>query len=114
MGYYDKADAAFKWLAARNHPDAPRTWAGVNPTGNLIQHISGVIAAKCAKDYGSDCILVIRVVPPSTEAERLEARLGEIVVPPRMPFMGIFLTGHFGVTSSSSGGFRCWRLAGKA
>ena len=85
-------------------------WTSENPTGNLILHINSVLADKCLKAYGPRCILVVSVIPLVTEAERLELRLGEIVVPPRVPFTGIYLT----TTSGSSGGFRCWQLSAGA
>jgi hypothetical protein len=107
MSYYDEADAAFKWLNARGKPDAPSSVSCINGTDKLIANIVTVIGEKCLKSYGPDCILVISVIPPVTEAERLEARLGEITFPSRMPFKGIYLTGHFGVSSRSAGGFRC-------
>jgi hypothetical protein len=110
MAYYDKADAAFKWLNARGRTDAPGSWSGTNPTGSLINNINAVLADKCATAYGPDCVLVVNVAPGVTEAERLEARLVEIAVPERRPFVGIYLTGHFGMTTRSTGGFRCWRL----
>ncbi len=59
MGYYDAADAGFKWLGARGHPGAPPSWSGTNPTGNLLKHIGAVLADKCAKAYGPNCVLVI-------------------------------------------------------
>jgi len=110
MAYYNEADAAFKWKHARGLPDAPSTMGGVNLTDKLITNISSVLAEKCLKSYGPNCILVLNVIPAVTEAERLEARLSEIAMPSRQPFEGIYLTGHFGSSSHSSGGFRCWRL----
>ena len=110
MSYYDDADATFKWLNARGRPDAPASWSGTNMTDNLVENINRVLADKCKKAYGPNCVLVVNVAPAVTEAERLEGRLGEIVSPSQTTFSAIYLTGHFGMSTRSVGGFRCWRI----
>lgn len=110
MGYYDGADAKFKWLRARSRPDAPTSWSGTNPTDNLVENINRVLADKCSKAYGTNCVLVVHVAPGVTEAERLEGKLGDIVMSQQTPFSAVYLTGHFGMSTRSAGGFRCWRI----
>jgi len=38
--YYDSAHAAFLWKGARNAPDAPPGWSGVNPDRSLAAAIA--------------------------------------------------------------------------
>ncbi len=109
--YYDGNDAAMKWQAARKKDDAAHSWSGVNFDAALTTDISKRIAEKCSKNYGANCALVVNVYPSLTTIQDMEQMILNIGVPKQSPFVGIYLTGHFPSSSSSVGGFGCWRLA---
>ncbi len=109
--YYDKRHAKSLWQNARREPNAPKGWGGIDFDKALKEEIEKAIADKCDKNYGPDCVvLVVDVTPVLTGADEMESQLGEIRVPSAHRFAGIYLTGDFPVTSTSPGGYRCWRL----
>jgi hypothetical protein len=108
--YHDRLDARWRWENARGKPDAPHSWSGVNATAALLKNLSLILADKCSKSYGSNCMLILYIDPPATEAEMFEERLGEISMPSRIPFKRVYLMGDFGQSSRSAGGRRFWKL----
>jgi len=108
--YYDQRDAEMQWKTARQKLDAPDRWSGANVDQRLTTDINTRIAEKSAKDYGRDCVLVVNIRPALTTVEEMERMLSEIKMLESNPFAGIYLAGVFPQTSSSGGGFKCWRL----
>jgi hypothetical protein len=109
--YYDQCDATIKWQNVRDLKNAPKRWSGVNSDDNLIKDINIRIKEKCQKSYGNNCILVIYVHPYITSFEELENKLSEIKIPERNPFLKIYLTGDFPVSTKSKGGYQCWEIS---
>jgi hypothetical protein len=109
--YYNNADALVMWQNARKLPNAPKRWSGVGFDEDLIANINTGLKEKCAKAYGSACWLIISLRPAMTTAEEVSDMMGGITIPERNPFDAIYLTGVFPVSTSSAGGYRCWRLA---
>jgi len=113
-GYYDDADAAFRWRGGRAKPDAPKAWQGVNFDEALIKNLNRKISDKCLLRYGQDCVLVVYLLPLIRGAEEIQSRLHQIEIPQGHPFMGIYLTGYFPPDVLHPGGpsgYRCWKLA---
>jgi hypothetical protein len=110
--YYDSDDAKITWQNVRNIPNAPTTWlGGVNADQALVMNINAAIKKKCKKDYDSKCILVVYIMTPGTTVEEMETLLPSIEVPPNHKFLAIYLTGNFGVSTESAGGYRVWKLS---
>lgn len=104
--YYDDEHAKFLWKGAKNLPDAPSGWSGVNPDKNLANAVQKRIHDKSAKRYGSNVVLLIKVPPGVTTAERLERLLINTQLPSTVPFIGIYVVGRFPISTDSTGGFR--------
>ena len=104
--YYDDDHAKFLWKGAKNAPDAPKGWSGVNPDKNLANAIHLRIGDKSTKRYGRNVVLLIEVPPGVTTAERLERLLTTLQLPQIVPFVGIFVVGRFPISTDSTGGFR--------
>lgn len=93
--YYDKADAKLIWEVAREKMDAPRSWSGMNFEDALVANITRVISTKAAKQYGSNCMLVIYVEPRLTESEEMCELAARVEVPDQHSFRGIYILGKF-------------------
>lgn len=104
--YYDDNHAKFLWKGAKNLPDAPESWSGVNPDKNLANAIQKRVNDKSAKRYGKNVALLIEVPPGVTTAERLEKLLKALQLPVIVPFVGIYVVGRFPISTDSTGGFR--------
>ena len=108
--YYDENDAELKWKIARRRPDTPKRWAGVNFDEDLLRNINGAIEEKCSKSYGAKCILLVYISPPLTTDNEVEDMLPRVDIPKQVPFAAIYLTGIFGRSKNSTGGYRVWPL----
>ena len=100
--YYDSNDAKVKWQIARNYPDAPKGWAGVNFNSTLVMNINKALQNKCSKDYGPNCLLGLYIFTNLTTYKKMEYLLPDIKVPPKHQFVGIYLIGYFGVNNDST------------
>ena len=100
--YYDPNHAKFLWKNARNLPDAAAGWNGVNFSQTFVVNINATLRDKCAKDYGSDCILLVYVSLNLTTFKDMEALLPKIEIPAKHGFEGIYLVGDFGVNNHST------------
>ena len=109
--YYDTNDAKFKWQIARNLPNAPTGWSGVNFDEALVANINAKIRHKCAKDYGPNCMLIVYISPNLTTFKEMEALLPRIEIPSKHRFAGIYLVGDFGVSSDSTVSYAIRTLA---
>jgi hypothetical protein len=109
--YYDKEDAKFKWLGARERPDAPSKWSGVDFDKSLVENINAALVAKCAKSYGPNCVLAVCVFPDLTHAWEMESRLEDIRIPATNPFDAIYLCGRFPAPIGTPAELRVWKLA---
>jgi hypothetical protein len=110
--YYDKEeDAKFRWLHARNHPEAPHKWSGVNFEKSLVENITSAIAAKCGKSYGANCLLAVCVLPSLTFADEMKSLLDSIAIPAANPFQGVYLCGQFPAPIPHPAQTKVWRLA---
>ncbi len=70
-------------------------WVQVcEPEIKLITSINRQLTEKCEKDYGSDCILVVRVVSAglTTESEFETEVIPQLRVPEKNRFLNIFIT----------------------
>lgn len=108
--YYDNEDALFRWKNARNHSDAPKSWAGVNFESTFIENINKALQKKCSKNYGGKCLLAIYISPCATTYNRMSELLQNIKVPQKHRFMGIYLIGRFGVSGDSNVTNAIWEL----
>jgi hypothetical protein len=109
--FYDTADAKFKWKALRNEPDAPRTWAGVEPDEALASQVATQIAKKAPVAYGSSCVLVVDVDPTVTNPIDLERLLPTVSLPVKHSFQGIYVGGVFWASSANTlPGYKCWAI----
>lgn len=108
--YYDNNDAKLKWMNARHISNAPKGWTGVDFDEALLTDINRAVIEKCGKSYGSDCVLLINISPALTTAEEVEEMLPQIEIPKRATFNSIYLSGTFGISRTSVGGYRVWRL----
>jgi len=77
--------------------DAPESveWHSVdNPEPRLIASINRGLTNKCQNDYGSECLLVIRVVCPAltSDFELETAVIPHVSVPNNNRFLGMFVT----------------------
>jgi hypothetical protein len=105
--YCDGDHAKFLWEYARGVPNPPVGWFGVgSPHKALIQAVVDRISAKCKKSYGGLTLLLIEIPPGHTTAENLTELLVESVFPEVIPFVGVYVTGRFPMTSTSMGGYR--------
>jgi hypothetical protein len=109
--YYDREDAKFKWLGARKRPDAPATWSGGEFDAKLVEHINSLLAAKCRKSYGPNCVLGVCVLPSLTRAWEMESRLKDVCVPAANPFDAIYLCSEFPAPIPHPAECRVWKLA---
>ncbi|MEE9160085.1 MAG: hypothetical protein V3U60_17080 [Gammaproteobacteria bacterium] len=109
--YYDSLDATLRWQNLRKVANAPTGWGGKDMDESLLDDISTRIRKKCRNRYGADCILVIYVHPAMTLKEEVDELLRRIEIPHDSPFAGIYLTGHFPHSTTSWGGYMCWKLA---
>jgi len=110
--YYDEADdAKFHWLNARERPDAPQKWSGVNFEKSLVENINSAIDTKCQKSYGPNCVLAVCVFPSLTFADELESLLEGVSVPATNPFDGIYLCGEFPAPIGTPAERKVWQLA---
>jgi len=100
--YYDTNDAKTKWQIARNLPNAPTGWSGVDFDQALVANINAKIHDKCAKDYGPNCMLIVYISPNLTTFKEMEALLPRIEIPSKHGFAGIYLVGNFGISSEST------------
>ena len=103
--YYDGEHAKFLWKGAKNAPDAPDGWSGVNPDKSLAAAIGTRIAEKARKRYGKNTVLLIEVPPGVTSVERLEELLAMQALR-ETDFVGVFVLGTFPMTTGSTGGYR--------
>ena len=108
--YYDKKDAQFWWQNLRKSPNAPTGWGGEQMDEALLEDVSQRITKKCRNSYGENCALVVYVHPAMTLKEEVEELLHTIKLPDQHPFIGIYLTGHFPMSTRSWGGYQCWKL----
>lgn len=104
--YYDGSHAAFLWKTARGAIDGPTGWAGENPDNLLAAAIGERIIEKSMNRYGENSVLLIEVPPGVTTAESLADLIVDQSLPPKTPFVGIFVVGNFPVTTYSMGGYR--------
>jgi len=109
--YYDANDAKTQWQIARNLPNAPTGWSGVNFDETLVANINAKICDKCAKDYGPNCILIVYISPKLTTFKEMEALLPRIEISSKHRFSGIYLVGDFGVSSDSTVSYAIRTLA---
>lgn len=109
--YYDNDDASAKWQIARNLPNAPSGWSGVNFDETLVANINAKIRDKCAKDYGPNCMPIVYISPNLTTFKEMEALLPRIEIPSKHRFAGIYLVGNFGVSSDSTASYAIRTLA---
>jgi hypothetical protein len=109
--YYDPNDARLFWENARNIPDAPRCWSGMNFDQALILNLNAYMQAKCDKAYGSDCLLVIHIMPPLTTFKDMEELIADVKPPAKHSFGGIYLMGDFGISATSLVTQALWKLA---
>ncbi len=109
--YFDDADAAFQWKAARGAPNAPRAWSGIDIENGIVENINAIIARKCqGTDYGPRCVLLVHVRPKLTTIADMRELLRDIKLPSRIPFDGVYVSGDFPDGSYSPGGYSCWRI----
>jgi hypothetical protein len=108
--YYDRRDAQFWWQNLRKHPDAPGGWGGKDMDEALLADVSRRINDKCQKNYGENCFLIVYIHPSMTLKEEVDDLLHALEVPEKNFFAGVFLTGHFPMSTRSWGGYQCWRL----
>lgn len=109
--YYDINDAKFRWQNARNLPEAPKSWAGVNFNSALIMNINRAIVRKCKeKAYGTNCLLAVNILPSLTTFNKMNDLMPQIKTPPKHRFGEIYLIGSFGVTGDSNVNHAIWRL----
>jgi hypothetical protein len=108
--YYDSNHAKFGWQNARDFPNAPKSWEGVNFNSELIENINAAIQAKCEKAYGPNCLLVINTYSGLTTYNKMDYLLPKIKIPPKHRFVGIYLVGFFGVTGDSNVDKAIWEL----
>ena len=109
--YYDSDHTKVVWQNARNLPNAPTCWSGMNFDQALVHNLNTYIRAKCAKVYGSDCSLVIHIRPPLTTFKDMEGLIADVEVPAKHSFTGIYLMGDFGISASSRVTQALWKLA---
>ncbi len=102
--YYDAAHAELLWKSAKNAPDAPANWAGVNPDRSLVLAIAERVAEKSKKRYPSNTVLLIEVPPGLTTFERLSVLLVDLEKI-KNNFVGIYVVGTFPMSTTSSGGY---------
>ena len=100
--YYDANHAKFLWKNARNLPDAPTGWSGVDFDDALVANINSKIRHKCAKDYGPNCMLIVYISANLTTFKQMETLLPRIEIPSKHGFAGIYLVGYFGVNNDST------------
>ncbi|MDM0002894.1 hypothetical protein QTI24_30190 [Variovorax sp. J22P240] len=108
--YYDKEDSKMQWQGARRHPEAPKRWSGINFDDRLLGSIEKRIAAKCAKNYGSDVILLVAVRPALTAIPDMEALLRRLDLPNNIPFTAVYVGGDFPTSSYAQGGYKAWQV----
>jgi len=108
--YYDNDDATFKWQNAKNLPDAPQGWSGVNFNRALVMNINKAIQKKCAKDYGPNCLLGLYIHTGLTTYKKMVSLIPSIKVPLKHKFVGIYLIGYFGVNNDSDTSKAIWEL----
>jgi hypothetical protein len=100
--YYNSNDATFQWQNARNLPDAPKSYSGVDFSSNLVTNINNRIQDKCCtKNYGRNCLLCVYIRAGLTTFKKFKDLLPKIKVPLKHRFVGIYLVGYFGVNNSS-------------
>ena len=105
--YCESAHAKFLWEYARGVPDPPVGWFGVgSPDKALMRAVLDRVSAKCKKNYGGLTLLLIEIPPGHTSAENLTELLAKSVFPEVIPYVGIYVTGRFPMTSTSTGGYR--------
>ena len=105
--YCDSDHAKFLWEYARGVPNPPVGWFGVgNPDKALIRAVLDRVSANCEKDYGGLTLLLIEIPPGHTSAENLTELLAKSAFPEVIPYVGIYVTGRFPMTSTSTGGYR--------
>lgn len=93
--YYDGAYAKLVWEGSRGKKDAPSSWGGVNFEDTLVANINKTISMKAAKQYGSNCVLVIYVDPRLTEHQEMRKLAARVEMPIRHSFRGIYILGYF-------------------
>ena len=108
--YYDSNDAEYKWKNARTRTDAPKRWSGVNFDETLVMNINKALQAKCSKHYGPNCLLAVSISPNLTTFNEMNELLPNIEIPPEHQFVGIYLIGHFGVSSDCNVNHAIWKL----
>jgi hypothetical protein len=106
--YYDSDHARLLWGHAREVPDTPNSWSGVDFDEALLRDIERQIHKKCKLSYGPNCVLLVTVRPPMTVWEEVEELLYLLKLPERIPFDGVFLAGTFPMSTRSTGGYRVW------
>jgi hypothetical protein len=74
--YYDQDDATLLWQNARNVPNAPTEWSGVNFDSALLRSIEMRVREKCRKAYGANCALLVAVQPGLTTAPEMKRTKG--------------------------------------
>src|SRR5689334_19786800 len=79
--FYDAHDARMKWQQLRQHPNAPRFWAGVEPDEALARDIAARVSKKSINDYGANCLLVVTVDPTVTSIADLDRVLPTVKIP---------------------------------
>jgi hypothetical protein len=110
--YYDEGDdAKFRWLNARERPDAPKKWSGRDFEAKLVENVNEAIKDKCAKSYGPNCLLAVCVLPSLTFASDMEPLLEKISIPANGPFDGVYLCGEFPAPIPNPAERRVWQLA---
>lgn len=110
--YYDSTDARMRWGHARNDPRAPNEWSGVNPDQLLMADVGEILKKKCLGTHENGTVLVVQVYPAITTISDVDHRVKSIPIPTIVPFSEIYLTGDFPTSSTSPGGYYCWKLRG--
>jgi hypothetical protein len=109
--YYDANDAKVQWQNARNLPNAPTHWRGVDFDQALAVNLNRHIQAKGEKAYGPACFLVVCIKPSLTTFKDMEKLITDVAPPSKHSFAGIYLMGDFGISATSTVTHALWKLA---
>lgn len=93
--YYDSTASQFRWLGTSGNSEPPRDLNSVEFHAGLVRFINQGVSDRCGKDYLTDCVLLISVMPTVTTISRMRELLKDLVIPERNPFKGIYLLGRF-------------------
>jgi hypothetical protein len=79
-----------------NNPEGIEGHTVCEPEKSLIDFINKLIKKKCAKPYGKNCVLIIRVLMPAltTDREFQHEVIPDINLPEQNPFKEVYLTNN--------------------